>query len=68
MEIEDVTFDDILKNGAEWGKDLLLSAIGRELNDHDRRLRALTSIRIREIKNTKIEDLLILLQYKAEKK
>lgn len=68
MEIDDVTFDDVLKNGSEWGAELLRSFIGRELMDHDKRLRALTSIKIREIKSGNIEDLLTLLAYNAQKK
>jgi len=63
----DLTFDDILKMGAKKGEDLLRGLVGRELNNHDKRIRALTSIKIRECKNTKVEDLIKYLTYKERK-
>lgn len=67
MELNDVTFEDILKNGPEWGNELLRSFIGRELKNHDKRLRALATIRIWEHKKSKIPDLLKLLEYNKTK-
>lgn len=66
IDLRDLTWEDILKMGGPAGTELLRSLIGRELNDHDHRIRALTSIRIKEYKNTKIEDMLKFLQYKKE--
>ena len=66
MEIEDITFDDVLKNGPEWGNNMLRGAIGRELKELNSRgntLRALTSVKIREFKGSNVEDLLRLLEY-----
>ncbi len=65
ISIDDIDFDDVLKDPKRV-RGLLLGAIDRELNDHDRRLKALTSIRIVECKNNKVEDLLKLLEYRRE--
>lgn len=67
-EISKLTFDDVLKMGPEEGANLLRSIIGRELNHHDYRVRALTTIKIPVYKSGKIEDLLKLLQYEKEGK
>lgn len=64
--VDNITFDDILKMGAEEGSSLLRSIIGRELNHHDYRLRMLASIRVPIYKSGKIEDLIKLLQYEKE--
>lgn len=65
---KDITFDDILKMGAEKGTDLLRGMIGRELKDHDRRLRALASIRVCDPERSKVVDLIRLLEYDKGRK
>ena len=65
ISIDDIGFDDVLKDPNRV-RELLFDTIDRELNDHDRKLKALTSIRIVECKNSRVEDLLKLLEYRRE--
>lgn len=67
MDLEDLEFDDILKMGGKEACDLILSAIGRELNNHDRRVKALTAIKIPLNRVGKIDDMIKLLEYDREK-
>ena len=63
MDLEKIDFDDILKMGSAKANDLLRSAIGKELNSHDRRLRQLASIRTWNHRQCKVDDLITLLEY-----
>ena len=67
MDLEQLDFDDILKMGGDAACDLILGVIGRELNGHDRRVRALASIKVPLNRVGKIDDMLKLLEYDRER-
>jgi hypothetical protein len=62
MNLNKITFDDVLKMGSEKGMELLRSHIGKELNNHGRRLRQLASIKTWDQKRCRVEDLINLLE------
>lgn len=65
MDHEKLTFDDILKMGAEKGTFLLRDLVRRELTDQDQRTKALVSFRIQEMKRYNVEDMLKFLETKG---
>ncbi len=65
MDLNRIDFDDILKMGSQKGMELLRSHIGKELNNHGRRLRQLASIKTWDHKRCKVEDLISLLEAKG---
>ena len=68
VDIKNLTFDDVLKIGTEETCNLLKGAIARELKHHDYRLRALASIRVPYYKDSKVGDMLTLLEYNNQKR
>ncbi|MCK5613134.1 hypothetical protein KAR91_65275 [Candidatus Pacearchaeota archaeon] len=68
MDIDELTFDDVLKMGPEEACNLLKSAIARELKHHDYRLRALSTIRVPYYKDSKVKDMITLLEYDNQRR
>lgn len=68
MEVPDWDFDDVLKMGPEKVRKVVLGIIARELDNCDSKFRALISIKVPEMREGRVNDMLRFLSYNNGRK